>query len=62
MGIVGGTDNRRVIQPGEQDFTRFPLPAVTAVDTITDIPNNDGILAITGLLLTRQILHLNLTM
>ena len=26
-------DRRRIIRPGENDFTRFPLPAVTAIDT-----------------------------
>ena len=26
-------DNRRVIRPDEPNFTRFPLPAVTAIDS-----------------------------
>jgi hypothetical protein len=26
-------DNRRVIRSNEPNFTRFPLPAVTAIDT-----------------------------
>ena len=33
-------DNRRVIQPSEQEFDTFPLPAVTAIDTT--IFFNDG--------------------
>lgn len=33
MGIVDGVDERRVIRPNEPNFTRFPLPAVTTVDT-----------------------------
>ena len=38
MGIVGNNDERRVIRPEEDDFTNFPLPAVTAIDTVSPPP------------------------
>jgi len=35
-------DNRRVIQPTDSDFNKFPLPAVTAIDTTIDLnPGGD---------------------
>jgi Ca2+-binding RTX toxin-like protein len=40
MGIIGGIDERRVIRPSDPNFTVFPLPAVTAIDTT--FPNTPG--------------------
>ena len=35
-------DQRRIIRPEENDFTRYPLPAVTAIDTTIDDPRPFG--------------------
>ena len=37
-------DNRRVVKPFDLDFDRFPLPAVTAIDTTVNLnPDPNGI-------------------
>jgi hypothetical protein len=43
MAIIGN-DKRRVIRPNEPNFTTFPLPAVTAIDTKINVgfPNGFG--------------------
>ncbi|MEM9275573.1 MAG: cadherin-like domain-containing protein [Cyanobacteria bacterium P01_F01_bin.143] len=37
---VHGVDNRRVIKPNEPNFTSFPLPAVTAIDSTINADSN----------------------
>jgi len=40
MAILPPGDQRRVVRPSDPEFTMFPLPAVTAIDTRLDADPN----------------------